>query len=70
MGILRSRARAMLALDFFTADLLNGAKVYVLAVIEHDTRRILAAGVRVVRSAIQGATNELDHGTLDRQLPA
>jgi hypothetical protein len=30
----------MLALDFFTADLLNGTKVYVLAVIEHGTRRI------------------------------
>jgi hypothetical protein len=28
-----------LALDFFTADLLNGAKVHVLAVIEHGTRR-------------------------------
>ena len=41
---LRSQARAMLALDFFTADLLNGAKVYVLAVIEHDTRRIRVPG--------------------------
>jgi len=29
---LRSQAQAILALDFFTADLLNGAKVYVLAV--------------------------------------
>src|SRR6266536_4139852 len=28
---LRSQAQAMLALDFFTADLLNGTKVYVLA---------------------------------------
>ena len=37
---LRSQARAMRALDFFTADLLNGAKVYVLAVIEHGTRRV------------------------------
>ena len=41
---LRSQARAMLALDFFTADLLNGTKVYVLAVIEHDTRRIRVLG--------------------------
>ena len=30
----------MLALDFFTADLLNGTKAYVLAAIEHGTRRI------------------------------
>jgi hypothetical protein len=29
-----------------------------------------AAGVRVVRSAIQAPRNELDHGTLGRQLPA
>jgi putative transposase len=42
---LRSQAQAMLALDFFTADLLNGTKVYVLAIIEHGTRcvRILGA---------------------------
>jgi hypothetical protein len=32
---LRSRAQGILALDFFTADLLNGTKAHVLAVIEH-----------------------------------
>jgi putative transposase len=42
---LRSQAQGILALDFFTADLLNGAKVYVLAVIEHGTRRIRILGV-------------------------
>jgi transposase InsO family protein len=41
---LRSQAQGILALDFFTADLLNGAKVYVLAVIEHGTRRIRILG--------------------------
>ena len=41
---LRSQARAVLALDFFTADLLNGTKVYVLAVIEHGTHRIRVLG--------------------------
>jgi hypothetical protein len=41
---LRSQARAMRPLDFFTADLLNGTKVYVLAVIEHGTRRIRVLG--------------------------
>ena len=41
---LRSQARAMLALDFFTADLLNGTKAHVLAVIEHGTRRIRILG--------------------------
>ena len=41
---LRSQAQGILALDFFTAGLLNGAKVYVLAVIEHGTRRVRVLG--------------------------
>ena len=41
---LRSGAQGILALDFFTAGLLNGAKVYVLAVIEHGTRRVRVLG--------------------------
>jgi transposase len=41
---LRSQAQGILALDFFTTDLLNGMKVYVLAVIEHGTRRIRVLG--------------------------
>jgi putative transposase len=35
-----SQAEAILACDFFTADLLDGTQAYVLAVIEHATRRI------------------------------
>jgi putative transposase len=42
---LRSQAQGILALDFFTTDLLNGTKVHVLAVIEHGTRRIWILGV-------------------------
>jgi hypothetical protein len=42
---LRSQAEAILACDFFTADLLDGTHAYVLAVIEHDTRRIRILGV-------------------------
>src|SRR6266702_94913 len=42
---LRSRAEAILACDFFTADLLDGSQAYVLAVIEHATRRIRILGV-------------------------
>jgi len=41
---LRSQAQGILALDFFTADLLNGTKVYVLAAMEHGTRRIRILG--------------------------
>jgi transposase len=42
---LRSQAGAILACDFFTADLLDGTQAYVLAVIEHATRRIRILGV-------------------------
>ena len=41
---LRSQAQGILALDFFTSDLLNGAKVYVLAMIEHSSRRVWILG--------------------------
>ena len=41
---LRSQAQGILALDFFTADLRNGTKVYVLAAIEHGARRIRILG--------------------------
>jgi putative transposase len=42
---LRSQAGAILACDFFTADLLDGTQAYVLTVIEHATRRIRILGV-------------------------
>ena len=42
---LRSQAEAILACDFCTADLLDGTQAYVLAVIEHATRRIRILGV-------------------------
>ena len=41
---LRSQAEAIIAADFFTVDLLNGAQVYCLAVIEQATRRIHIVG--------------------------
>jgi hypothetical protein len=43
--ILRPPAEAVLACDFFTVDLLDGTQAYVLAVIEHATRRICILGV-------------------------
>ena len=42
---LRSQAEAILPCDFFTAGLLDGTQAYVLAVIEHATRRIRILGV-------------------------
>jgi transposase InsO family protein len=42
---LRSQAEAILACDFFTAELLDGTQAYILAVIEHATRRIRILGV-------------------------
>ena len=44
-GFLRSQAEAILACDFFTADLLDGTQAYVLTVIEHANRRIRILGV-------------------------
>ena len=43
--LLRSQAEAILACDFFTADLLDGTQAYVLTVMEHVTRRIRILGV-------------------------
>src|SRR6202044_3430993 len=48
---LRSQAESILACDFFTADLLDGTQAYVLAVIEHATRRIRILGVTCIRPA-------------------
>jgi transposase len=42
---LASQAKAILACDFFTADLSGGTHAYVLAVVEHATRRIRILGV-------------------------
>ena len=58
----RFQAQEILALDFFTADLLNGTTVYVLAVIEHGTRRIRilgATGHPVQSWVVQQARNLL-----------
>ncbi|HEY5016454.1 MAG TPA: integrase core domain-containing protein [Streptosporangiaceae bacterium] len=44
---LRSQADAILSCDFFTADLLDGTQAYVLAAVEHATRRIRILGVTV-----------------------
>jgi putative transposase len=41
---LRSQAQAILAVDFFITDLLNGTKVYVLAAIEHGSHQIRVLG--------------------------
>jgi putative transposase len=42
---LRSQAEAILACDFFTADLLDGTQAYILAVIEYASRRIRILGL-------------------------
>ena len=43
-GVPAIAGTGILALNFFTADLLNGAKIYVLAAIEHGTRRVRVLG--------------------------
>jgi len=46
-AFLRSQAEAIIACDFFTVDLLDGTKAYVMAVIEHASRRIHILGATV-----------------------
>ena len=41
---LRSQAHAILAADFFETTTLTGARLHVLAVIEHATRRVRVLG--------------------------
>jgi transposase InsO family protein len=41
---LRSQAEAIIAADFFIVELLNGAQVYCLAVIQHASRRMHILG--------------------------
>jgi len=43
-GFLRSQAEALLACDFFETVTLSGARLHVLAVIEHSSRRIRILG--------------------------
>jgi putative transposase len=43
-GFLRSQADALLACDFFETRTLTGARLYVIAVIEHTTRRVRVLG--------------------------
>jgi putative transposase len=73
---LRAQAQGILALDFFTAGLLNGTKVYVLAVIAHGTRRIRVLGATrhpVQSRVVQQARNLLmdleDAGTRAKFIP-
>ena len=61
-GVLAVPGAGILALDFFTADLLNGTKAYLLAAIEHGTRRIRvlgATGHPVQSWVVQQARNVL-----------
>jgi putative transposase len=44
---LRSQAQAIIALDLFTVDLLDGTKAYALAAIEHTNRRIRVPGATI-----------------------
>ena len=54
---LRSQAEAILACDLFTADLLDGTQAYVVAVIEHATRRIRILGV-ILHHTAEWATQQ------------
>lgn len=59
-GFLRSQAEALLACDFFETVTLSGVRMYVLAVIDHGSRRVRILGVTPHPSAswvVQAAKN-------------
>jgi putative transposase len=59
-GFMRSQAEALLACDFFETVTLSGAHMYVLAVIEHGSRRVRILGATAHPTAswvVQAAKN-------------
>jgi hypothetical protein len=69
---LRSQAEALLACDFFETVTLGGARLYVLAVIEHASRRIrvLGATVHPTKSWVAQAARNLVMDLEDAGYPA
>src|SRR5450631_3887323 len=69
---LRSQAEVILACDFFTVDLLDGTQAYVLAVIEHASRRIRILGITLHPTgewtALQARNLLMDLGDQGRQV--
>jgi putative transposase len=65
-GLLRSQADALLAMDFIETITLTGQRLYILAVIEHATRRIRVLGTTAhptagwVTQAVKNLVMDLD----------
>jgi hypothetical protein len=72
---LRSQAHALLALDFIETVTLRGQRQYILAAIEHATRRIPALATTAhpttawLTQAARNLVMDLDEADANRQIP-
>ncbi|WP_380723916.1 hypothetical protein [Saccharothrix hoggarensis] len=64
-AFLRSQADALMACDFFETTILNGTRLYVVAVIEHASRRVRVLGATTAHPAASWVTQAARNLAMD-----